>query len=215
MLLFHGVAHIDQGLHLRFFGFGAGMGQHLAELGVAAATVDLLHQRRQRGRFRHPARRPALVRAAEIEELDVEPADRLGFQEHVRLQPAGGVPGRLPAHGGVERKDQPATAPGRRTRARTRGPWREKRRSRRARWPWPARRHDRPAPGCAPPGTSPSGDLCCWPDGSTFKSASHLRWPSARGFAQWAVRPSSGGLQPLRRDRSDRTTHDRWQSQRG
>ena len=48
--------------------------------------------------------------AAEIDELHVEAADRLGFQEHFGLELARGVPGRLPAHGGVEREDQPATS---------------------------------------------------------------------------------------------------------
>ena len=62
--------------------------------------------------LRHPARGPAFVQAAVVDELDVEPADRRRLAEHVGLQPAGGIPGRLPAHGGVEREDQPAALPG-------------------------------------------------------------------------------------------------------
>ena len=49
---------------------------------------------------------------AVIDELDVESADRRGLAEHVGLQPAGRVPGRLPAHGGIEREDQPPALAG-------------------------------------------------------------------------------------------------------
>ena len=54
---------------------------------------------------------------AEIDQLDIEPADRRRLAEHVGLQRAGGVPGRLPAHGGVEREDQPPAFAGGRRRA--------------------------------------------------------------------------------------------------
>ena len=67
--------------------------------------------------LRHPAARLAFVEAAVIDELDVEPAERGGRLEHLALDAAGAVPGRLAARRRVERKDQPA-APARRGRRR-------------------------------------------------------------------------------------------------
>ena len=93
------------------------MRQHLADLGVAAAAVDAAHQRGELVARRHPAGGAALGEPAEIDQLDIEPADRRRLAEHVALQRAGGVPGRLPAHGGVEREDQPPAFAGGRRRA--------------------------------------------------------------------------------------------------
>jgi hypothetical protein len=81
------------------------MGQDAADLGMAAAAVDFLHQAAQQARIRHEARGTAFRQASIVRQLDVEPADCGRFLEHVGLQPAGLVPGRLPAHGGVEGKD--------------------------------------------------------------------------------------------------------------
>ena len=92
--------------------FALGMGDDLADLGVAAAAVDPLHQRAQPLGLRHPARGPAFAEAAVIDQLHVEPADRRRLAEHVGLQPAGRVPSRLPAHGRVEREDQPPSPAG-------------------------------------------------------------------------------------------------------
>ena len=50
----------------------------------------------------------ALVEAAIIDQADVETAERGRLAKHVGLQRAGHVPGRLPAHGRIEREDQPA-----------------------------------------------------------------------------------------------------------
>ena len=44
---------------------------------------------------------------------EYKPADSGRFAEHVGLQAAGLVPGRLPAHGGIEREDEPAARAGR------------------------------------------------------------------------------------------------------
>ena len=88
------------------------MAQHLADLGVAAVAVDASHQVAEPGAVRHPARGAAFVQPAEVDELHVEPADRRRLAEHLGLQPAGGIPGRLAAHGGVEREDQPAALAG-------------------------------------------------------------------------------------------------------
>ena len=86
----------------------AGVRQHLADLGVAAAAVDLAHQPRQFVAVRDPAAGAAFVQAAIIHQADIEAADRRRLAEHVGLQRAGHVPGRLPAHGRVEREHQPA-----------------------------------------------------------------------------------------------------------
>ena len=105
--LLHGVADEHQRLHPLPGVFLAGMAQHLADLGVAAAAVDARHQFREPLACRNPARGAAFAQAAEINQLDIEPADAGRFAEHVGLQGAGRIPGRLPAHGGIERKDQP------------------------------------------------------------------------------------------------------------
>jgi hypothetical protein len=79
---------------------------------MPADAGDASHQVAEPGAVRNPARGAALAQPAEIHELHVEPADRARFAEHLALQPAGGIPGRLPAHGGIERKDQPAALAG-------------------------------------------------------------------------------------------------------
>ena len=86
------------------------MAEHLADLRVAALARDLAHQPRQRVGIADPFRRLALVEAAEIDELHVEPADRLDGLEHVGLELERKVPGGLPAHGRVHGEDQPAAA---------------------------------------------------------------------------------------------------------
>ena len=109
-ILLHAVADIDQRVDLAGFGFALGMRQHLADLREAALARHLPHQPRQRVGIAHPFRRLALAVAAEIDELHVEPADRLDRLEHVGLKLEREVPGRLPAHGGVHGEDQPALA---------------------------------------------------------------------------------------------------------
>ena len=88
------------------------MGDDLADLGMAAAAVDPLHQRAQPLGLRDPVRSPALAQAAVINELHVEAADRRRLAEHVRLQPAGRIPQGLAAHGRIEREDEPSAPPG-------------------------------------------------------------------------------------------------------
>src|SRR5262249_22999906 len=56
-----------------------------------------------------PAARTTLVEAAIIDETNIKGAERSRLAEHVGLQRAGHVPGRLSAHGGIEREDQAAT----------------------------------------------------------------------------------------------------------
>ena len=71
----------------------------------------------------------AFVEAAIIDQADVETAERRRLAKHVGLQRAGHVPGRLPAHGGVEREHQPASR-ARPHAATSRAPWRRRRRYR-------------------------------------------------------------------------------------
>src|SRR5215831_6868817 len=106
--LFHSIAHVNEGLYLGLLGLVARMAQHLADLGVTAAAVDDFHQGGKRRGFRHPARRPAFAKAAEIDQLHIKPADRLGLQEHLALKLASCVPGGLPAHRGIEGENQAA-----------------------------------------------------------------------------------------------------------
>src|SRR5205085_8670475 len=64
-----------------------------------------------------PLARFALRKAAIKDQLDLEPAERAGSFEHLALDTAGTVPGRLAAGRGVQRKDQPP-APATRVRRR-------------------------------------------------------------------------------------------------
>jgi hypothetical protein len=50
--------------------------------------------------------------AAIVDQLNVEAADGGGFAKHVCLELTGPIPGRLPAHCRIKRKDQPAASPG-------------------------------------------------------------------------------------------------------
>ena len=88
------------------------MRNDLADLGVTAAAIDLLHERAEPLSPGHPLRRPAFAESAIIDQLDIEATDRGGFAKHVGLQPACRVPQRLAAHGRIERKDQPTPPAG-------------------------------------------------------------------------------------------------------
>ena len=55
--LLHGVADEDQRLHALLGVFLAGVAEHLADLGVAAAAIDVAHQVRRACRCRPPSRR--------------------------------------------------------------------------------------------------------------------------------------------------------------
>ena len=88
------------------------MGEHFGDLSMAAAAIDALHQRAEPPGLGNPGRGAAFRKAAIIDELDVEPAGGSRFAKHIGLQPAGAVPGRLPAHGGIERENQPAALTG-------------------------------------------------------------------------------------------------------
>ena len=108
-LLLHGVADEHQRLHPLLAVFLARVAENLADLGVAAAAIDARHQRGEFLGTGDPARGAALAKPTEIDQLNIEPAGLGCLAEHIGLQGAGAIPGRLPAHGGVEREDQPPT----------------------------------------------------------------------------------------------------------
>src|SRR5215472_14754983 len=94
------------------------MGQHPLDLGLAAYAKHAAHDPVQIGGGRHPAARLAFRKAAVIDELDLEPAECRRRLEHLALDTAGAVPGRLAAGGGVQSKDQPSATASRMRRRR-------------------------------------------------------------------------------------------------
>src|SRR5215831_7857726 len=106
--LFHRITYKHQCLYLLAAMLVTGMAQDLADLGLAATAINPRHQFSKPFTCRDPTRRAALIEPAKINELDVEAADTGRFAEHIHLKFACGVPGRLPAHCGVKRKNQPA-----------------------------------------------------------------------------------------------------------
>ena len=111
-ILLHAVADINHGMNPFARGFLAGMGQHLGDLGMAAPTVDGAHEFTEPVRVADPFAGPALSKAAKIDQLDVKPADFGAAMKHFGLKLAGAVPGRLPAHGGIEGEDEAPTLAG-------------------------------------------------------------------------------------------------------
>jgi hypothetical protein len=83
------------------------MAQHPLDLRFAADAKYRSHDPVQIGSARHPLARLAFRKAAIKDQLDLEPAERGGRFEHLALDAAGAVPGRLAAGRGVECKDQP------------------------------------------------------------------------------------------------------------
>jgi hypothetical protein len=92
------------------------MAQNLADLSLAATTVDSRHQLAKLITACDPTGSATFVQATEVHELDIKAADTRRFAEHLCLQCAGCIPGRLPTHRGIERKYQPAAAASRRRR---------------------------------------------------------------------------------------------------
>src|SRR5262245_3847254 len=85
------------------------MVENFTDLGLPSATVDPGHQLSELFPVRNPARCAAFVQSTKINELNVEPANASRFLKHVGLQCACGVPGRLPAHSRIKRKEQTAS----------------------------------------------------------------------------------------------------------
>jgi hypothetical protein len=86
------------------------MAEDFCDLRLTAAAIDARHQFAQAPRLRNPGRSAAFHKPAIINELDLETAAGGRFLEHVRLEDAGLIPGRLPAHCRVEREHEPAAA---------------------------------------------------------------------------------------------------------
>jgi hypothetical protein len=86
--------------------FGPGMGENLADLRIAAAALEAGHQVGQRFGVGDPFAGPAFPEAAEIKELHLQRLAGDGL-EHLALELAGKIPCRLPAHGGIEREQEP------------------------------------------------------------------------------------------------------------
>jgi hypothetical protein len=109
-IFFHRIADKDDRAHARCNGLTPGFRQDLADLGVAAATIDLAHQLCQLRAVGDPAGGATLVQPTIVHEPDIQTAESCRLAEHVGLQRASHVPCRLPAHGCIERKYQPAAA---------------------------------------------------------------------------------------------------------
>src|SRR5262245_44111627 len=88
-LLFHGIADEDQRLHLGGLGLALGMRDDLADLRVAAAAIDALHQRCEPFGLRDPARGAAFAETAIVNQLHVEPADSRRLTNHASLDAPG------------------------------------------------------------------------------------------------------------------------------
>src|SRR5689334_4356264 len=111
-IFLHRIADKDERIDPLLFGFGKRMRQHALDLRLTADAGHRAHDPMQIGCIAHPAARFAFVEAAVIDELDVEPAERGGRLEHLALDAAGAIPGRLAARRRVEREDQ-STPPAR------------------------------------------------------------------------------------------------------
>ena len=106
-VLLEGVADEHHRLHPLGPGLRLGMHQQAADLGLAAEAMHAGHFRQQRAGVEPPGRGVELAEAAVPGELDGQPAERRRLAEHLALDLAGPVPGRLAARRGVEREDQP------------------------------------------------------------------------------------------------------------
>src|SRR5690242_17332319 len=104
-VLLHGIAHKHQGLDLRLLRLSLRMRDDLADLGMTSPAFDPLHQCGEALGPRYPEGCAAFSETTVVDQLDIEAADGRRFAKHVCLQPACGVPQRLPAHGRIERKD--------------------------------------------------------------------------------------------------------------
>ena len=116
----HAVADEHDRIDLLALGLGDGKSQDLLDLCLAAAAGDGGHVLQERCGAVEPGAGFALAKATVEHELDVEAAERRSLPEHLALDVAGLVPGRLPACGRIEGEHQPAALarcrPGRRRR---------------------------------------------------------------------------------------------------
>src|SRR6516162_7136869 len=105
-----GVAYEYERADLEQLGFLGGVGKDLFDLGFTGAAHHLRHDLGELTAIGHPAGGAALAEAAVIDQLEVEATDGSGGLEHLGLELTSGVPGRLPAGGGVEGEDEAAAS---------------------------------------------------------------------------------------------------------
>src|SRR6185312_2746862 len=106
--LFHAVADEDDGVDLLPLALGERVLEDLADLSLTAETAHGGHLLQQVIGAIEPGARLELAEAAVEGELDVEAAERCRRLEHLALEVAGAVPGRLPARRRIEGEQQPA-----------------------------------------------------------------------------------------------------------
>ena len=107
-ILLEAVADEHQRIDAPGIGFAYGMAENFADLGAAAKTADLCHPPDELVGRRDPRARLAFAVAAEENQLDFKPAEPVGGMEHLGLQVAGLVPGRLAARRRIHSKQKPA-----------------------------------------------------------------------------------------------------------
>jgi hypothetical protein len=105
-LLLEAVADEDEGRDPLLLGLAHRMLEHAADLGLPGQAEHAAHQADQIARIVDPAARPAFVEAAVVHQLHVEAAERCGLEEHLSLDLAGAIPGRLARRRGVHGEDQ-------------------------------------------------------------------------------------------------------------
>ncbi|MCX7364714.1 MAG: hypothetical protein NTV97_23145 [Alphaproteobacteria bacterium] len=112
-VLLAAVAHEDDGIETALAPLLAGVAQESRDLGTSRQATHRAHQAGELAAFGGPAAHLEFVEAAIEGETDVEPAQRVGRDEHLALDGAGMVPGRLAAGRRIHGEQKPAARPGR------------------------------------------------------------------------------------------------------
>jgi hypothetical protein len=100
----------DQRAHFEQLGFLLSVGEKLSQLGMAGPTGDAGHEFGEVIGIGGPARKPALIDVAIVGQLHLKSAGTSNLTEHLSLELAGGVQGRLPAMGSIESEDDASAA---------------------------------------------------------------------------------------------------------
>ena len=111
-IFFHSIADENERTHFASVVFAPRMGENFTDLCLPAAAIDARHQFTEPLWLGDPSRCAAFGEPSVIDELKIESADAGRFAKHFSLKLTGLVPGRLPAHCGVEREDEPASLAG-------------------------------------------------------------------------------------------------------
>src|SRR5262245_46818773 len=109
-IFLHGIADEDQGAYFEQLGFLLGVDEDLLDLGMTGLAHDLRHDLGELLGPGDPAGGAAFAQAAVIDQLHVETAGGGDLTKHFGLEFAGGVPGWLPASGGIEGEDEAAAS---------------------------------------------------------------------------------------------------------